>query len=315
MPKTVTSNGKFPLKFLSHPNWSGIGAICCFIALPIALTALCLPIYQIYQQPIKRLEIREDEVISFSNTSQADLKGDKPAHIYMITYSLLNTGNLPIAPKDFVDDPAIMTVTPSNIHLIFSIGEIYPIEKRDNTIWSSTNNTDWKCKPFLLNPNRIKQILVEFIPSSEDDNNKDYDPNNAIHWSIDVEGLTDIRYTKASQQGTQPSTSLFITFLDSYDISFKGWSVWIFLALGIVFFVSVTFGWLRKCNNIYPNSYLLTLNITLLLFFSFALAEIIVFLFTYPIESLDWTACVPIVIVYAFYIYFLFHTTKAKLTI
>jgi hypothetical protein len=123
-----------------------------------------------------------------------------------------------------------------------------------------------------------------------------------------VVGLTDIKYTKAPVQVIYAQLPIIIsmTLLGRFDILFKGESVWIFLALGLSSFICVTYGWLRGCSGNYPNAYLFTFHISLLLFFSFALAEIIVCLFTQSFSIIAWSACAPIIVVYALYIFFYF---------
>lgn len=299
------------LKFLSHANWSGVGAICGFIALPIALTTIVLTWIE---QPQKRLDIRTDS-ITFVLSSPADKKNPKPSNIYLISYNLINSGNQPILASDFADAPMITTASPNHILSILSasaITSLHPSVQKQAADWSSTNSTEWIGKPFLLNPNQSLPISVMITCSGDEIGSRDFDPTKCVHWSFAVAGLTEIRETILLTSRLTPAIISIGMPLPpcGIEIKFEGYSVWMFLALSIIFFIGVTLAWLRKRQDNYPNAYLLICHISLLLFFSFALAEMILCLFVNK-DPFAWDYSAPIMLLYAAYLFVLFRPRKS----
>ena len=296
------------LSFLAHTNWSGISAICGFIALPVALATTGLTIYLQLHQPEKKLEIRDDGAFvmgALPSTNEAPT-----LYQYGLNYSLINKGDLPISPQDFASDPAIMTTAPNSINSIITITNLRPASEKTQTAWTSPNKTEWTSKPFLLNKADTMHVLVVFVSPMKRDN-ADFDPYDYIHWNIEVAGLTDIRYTKFVTYAHVPTViSLAVPAPPvGLNIYFKDGFVWGFLALGIVSYLGVTFAWLWKRRNDYMNPYWTILHVMLLLFFSFSVAEIILCPFSLK-QSLAWNYCGPILVLYAIYLYVLFRPTK-----
>ena len=243
-------------------------------------------------------------------------------HSYQIFLALENTGNVPIRPADFADEPAIMTAPFHSIPEVESSNPYGVTSEGVASKWTTTNKRDWTFQPVLLNPHQQMKFWISFIPQPFDYNQKDfdpdkYDPDKDLRWRINVDGISDVPFIRdpnpawfnpyssgSFRQTRVPSTLTLLMF--GCEINFSDNYLWIFLALGLLLYFGAFGRLLVTSADQRYSPYLLLLHSILLLFLSFAFAEIIVYVIAYHVQTLAHVSY-PIVLVYLIYLFFLFH--------
>jgi len=266
----------------------------------------------------KKLEIVEickvDQTKVFKDTVFS--KPQFPRRFY-VAYELTNIGNVAIMPSDFAGPSGLFTPPDNQITVVYSMGSAGLDDLVLDCEWSTSNHRDWSLKPLLINPKQKVRFGVLLTAAQNWNHHPDFDPDSVIHWRWSVVGVSEVPVTTIGLGGNpydwiikqtmakyglpkKPITTHFVfpdhsvgewdtavqaNVLGEYFFSFSRRRAWSFIFLGIGLFGINSYFFAR--TRILSSSPLLsTVCCLVLLFYSFAMAEIIVYVSKYPIKTL-----------------------------
>lgn len=175
---------------LQSPFWQGVGAVVSIIALIISTFIA----YDIYQKSLQLpgLSISQEysfNPIEFGKDSSKPISisiGDEAvSDLKVYSYTLTNTGNLPIRPEDYIEPIAITVEKDLRILTIEKSGSN---PENIDVSWNEVSKNEFSLTPLLLNPNDSMSTLV-FVSAAESVSKSSNDNNEAEEILSNEEGL------------------------------------------------------------------------------------------------------------------------------
>jgi hypothetical protein len=192
---------------LQSPFWQGVGAVVSIIAL-IVSTFIA---YDIYQKSLQSpgLSISQEysfNPIEFGKDSSKPISisiGDEAvSDLKVYSYTLKNTGNLPIRPEDYIKP---ITITVEKDLRILTIEKSRSDPEGIDVSWNEVGKNEFSLTPLLLNPNDSMSTLV-FVSAAEPVGKSSKDNNEAEEILSGKEGLDS--ESKGSEKESNKSDAL-----------------------------------------------------------------------------------------------------------
>jgi hypothetical protein len=177
-------------------------------------------------------------------------------------YKLLNTGQDPILPSDYIE-PVQVTVEQGRGELLtVDTTQTHPTELEVD--WSKVTTSTFSMEPTLLNPGDEVGVLL-FVTNIEES-----DDLPQLHWTARIVGVPTLRFQTDESPAEESGLGVFYL-----GISHEGWSVYWLAALSSLFFI-IGLLLASRFKRVGRFSAAQVLLLTVLMAFSFSSAEIIV---------------------------------------
>ena len=302
---------------LAHPIHAGIAVVIAFISMILAGAATYIaynPKPPPASPPIsikKSLVLRETKMVDVDKSVQeAELKNYSPSHTFLIYYSLLNDGDVPITPSDFVESITISTSPDDEISKV--VGKSVEGNRASGapSKWMQIDKRHWQLQPVLLNKDQQVPFTVTLVSSS-----KTGTPESRIKLDYQIVGISDVNIIDIyAAAPPDPFLQMYMSLLQDQSpririplwqsiIDFKNVSVWNFLILGMILYGS-SLGLLARCYHGRPFDGYVVLHVLVLLVFAINTSEIIVCTYDKGIKSLV-LLCYPAFAGYLIYLGYL----------